>query len=284
MKKNFSIKKLEQNIKNNETFFQSNIIPIDALSKQRLYYKKISNISTTERNNESKEKINSFINSKFKYHKKLSINSPKIILDLCDKESVKYNGHISPKIPKIIFQNGDLPQYHGKNKPLYNNNITNKEKKYNYKKYNNKIIINNIFGINKENDMNYSNINYNGNFKQNKKINSNLIPKGKNNIKKRNNINNYSKQITHFALKKGNKNNNNYQYNNHSILGLISPRNNNEIVDKAVKKYYKSSNKNKELAEANVTLNNKKNSKVIFEQFNIKKMDDIKLEIFLKFL
>ena len=284
MKKIFSIKIPDQNISNNETFNQSIMIPIDTQRKKRLYYKKLSNLSMTDRNNESNEKINSYMNSKFKFHQKLNIKSPKIMLDLANKENMKFNGILSPRIPKIIFQNRDLTQSQVKKIPLDNNNIKNYDKKCHNKKYN-KIIINNIFGTNKEkeNDMNCTNINYNYKLRQSNKtknkVKSNGIPKSKNNIKKRNNIPNYSKQITHFALKKGNNNYNKMHHNNNSfILGFVSPRNNNEVIDSAIKKYYKSSNKKKELTESNISINSRKNSKTIFEKFNIKKNGQYKIQ------
>ena len=281
IKKIFSIKKTDQNISNNETFNKSIMIPIDTQRKKKLYYKKISNLSMTDRNNESNEKINSYLISKFKFYKKLNIKSPKIILDLGDKENMRFNGTLSPRIPKIIFHRGDLPQSQGKKIPIDNNNTANYDKKYECNKYN-KIIINNIFGMNKEkeNDMNCTNINYSYKFRKNNKIKnkvkSNGIPKSKNNIKKRNNMSNYSKQITHFALKKGN---NKFHYNNNSfILGLVSPRDNNEIINSTIKKNYKSSNKKKELTESNISMNSKKNSKIIFDKFNIKKNGQYKIE------
>ena len=264
MKKNFLIKLPNQNIKNNETFNES-IFPIEKLKQKQFYYNKLSNISTTDRNNESKEKLNSDMNSKFKYHKKLNIESPKIILDLGIKDNEKYKGHISPRIPKIIFGNGDWTLYHGKIVP-HSHMSDNVNKKYN-NKYN-KIIINNIFGINKEkeNDINYTNINYN--VKQNnkkKKSNNNLktneIPKS-NNIKKRNNLNNYSKQVTHFALHKFN--------NNSGILRRTSPKNNKEIINKTIQKYFISSNKDREINKTNVTNNSRKKSRTTFDKLNIK--------------
>ena len=264
MKKNFLIKLPEQNIKNNETFNES-LFPIEARKQKQFYYNKLSNISTTDRNNESKEKLNSDMNSKFKYHKKLNIESPKIILDLGIKDNEKYKGHISPRIPKIIFGNGDWTLYHGKIVP-HSHMSDNVNKKYN-NKYN-KIIINNIFGINKEkeNDINYTNINYN--VKQNnkkKKSNNNLktneIPKS-NNIKKRNNLNNYSKQVTHFALHKFN--------NNSGILRRTSPKNNKEIINKTIQKYFISSNKDREINKTNVTNNSRKKSRTTFDKLNIK--------------
>ena len=265
MKKNFLIKLPNQNIKNNETFNES-IFPIEKLKQKQLYYNKLSNISTTDRNNESKEKLNSDMNSKFKYHKKLNIESPKIILDLGIKDNEKYKGHISPRIPKIIFGNGDWTLYHGKIVP-HSHMSDNVNKKYN-NKYN-KIIINNIFGINKEkeNDINYTNINYN--VKQNNKkkksnnnVKTNEIPKS-NNIKKRNNLNNYSKQVTHFALHKFNN-------NNSGILRRTSPKNNKEIINKTIQKYFISSNKDREINKTNVTNNSRKKSRTTFDKLNIK--------------
>ena len=212
---NYCNKIIKKKIKNNETFNETEI-PLNTLRKKNLYYKK------------------------------LNIQTPRIYLDLAEKENnIRYNGHISPRIPKIIFQNGDITKYSGKNLSLYNNKVTNCEKKFNYKRYN-KIIINNIFEMNKE---------------------------------KENVINfNYSKQITNFALKKDNNNNskintnyNKYKYNNSIMLGLISPKNNNETINKTFNKYNKSPNKTKETTVLNITLNSKNNSKINLEQFNTKK-------------
>ena len=255
MKKNFSKKFFEQNIKNDETFNES-IIPLNSFRKKGLFYKKHIYSPTTDRNNEinEKEKITSpNTNSKFKYHKKLNIKSPKIILNLPEKENIIYNGHISPRIPKIIFQNDLSSQMRAK--PI--------EKNVNYKKYN-KIIINNIFDFHnkeKENDMN--NMNKSNLINKNKKKSINNIPKNKNNLNKRNN--NYSKQITHFALKKE-KNNNylpqntyqNYEKDNYNIsLGIYSPRNNNNndnIIRNSIKQYYKLSNNS--IRQTNNSFNN----------------------------
>ena len=250
MKKNFSKKFYEQNIKNNETFNES-IIPLNSFRKKGLFYKKHIHSPTTDRNKDinEKEKITSpNTNSKFKYHKKLNIKSPKIILNLPEKENIIYNGHISPRIPKIIFQN-DLSQF--QRKTMRPNPV---EKNFNYKKYN-KIIINNIFDFHnkeKENDMN--NMNNTNIINKNKKKSIKNIPKNKNNLNKRNI--NYSKQITHFALKKG-KNNNyipqntyqNYEKDKYNIsLGVYSPRNNinnnNISTRNSIKQYYKISNNN----------------------------------------
>ena len=190
-------KNMKNKIRSNETFNETEI-PLNTLRKKNLYYKK------------------------------LNIQTPKIFLDLDEKDTIKYNGHISPRIPKIIFQNGDIPKYSGKNFSLYNNKVTNCEKKFNYKKYN-KIIINNIFEMNKgkENNINLSNINNNSkqyrktNNKMKNKIKSNEVPKNKNS-KQRKYISNYTKQITNFALKKENSNYNKYKFNNSIINHLIT--------------------------------------------------------------
>jgi hypothetical protein len=211
-------------------------------------------------------------------------------LNLPEKEIIKYNRHISPKIPKIIFQNGDIPKYSGKNLSLYNNKVTNCEKKFNYKRYN-KIIINNIFEMNKdkENDINFTNINNDSkpnNKTKNKiknKTKNDEIPKNKN-MKQRKNLSNYSKQITNFALKKENSNYNKYKFNNSIMLGSISPRNNNQSISKTINKYYKSSNNTKETTVSDITLHSKNNSKINLKQFNPKKIVIIIMEIFLKFL
>ena len=254
LKKNFPDKYLEQNIKNNETFNDSIIIPLNTLRSNNLFQKKM---------------INSPSNSKFKYNKKINIQSPKIILNLPEKEIIKYNRHISPKIPKIIFQNGDIPSYPKKNTKKYN-----------------KIIINNIFEMNKdkENNMNCTNINNNINYNliknNNKKTNN--IPKGKNNLKTRNRISNYSKQIIHFALKKGNNYNNcirknTYENNkNDNIsLGFYSPRNNYNNKN-LLKKYYKLSNKSKEIGSNNNITKNTNDLKSKFYNLNIKNINQCK--------
>ena len=251
---NYCNKIIKKKIKNNETFNETEI-PLNTLRKKNLYYKK------------------------------LNIQTPRIYLDLAEKENnIRYNGHISPRIPKIIFQNGDITKYSGKNLSLYNNKVTNCEKKFNYKRYN-KIIINNIFEMNKdkENDINLTNINnYSrpNNRAKNKiknKTKNDEIPKNKN-MKQRKNLSNYSKQITNFALKKDNNNNskintnyNKYKYNNSIMLGLISTKNNNETINKTFNKYNKSPNKTKETTVSNITLNSKNNSKINLEQFNTKK-------------
>ena len=239
-------KNMKNKIKSNGTFNETEI-PLNTLRKKNLYYKK------------------------------LNIQTPKIFLDLNEKETIKYNGHISPRIPKIIFQNGDIPKYSGKNFSLYNNKVTNCEKKFNYKKYN-KIIINNIFEMNKgkENNINLSNINNNSkqyrktNNKMKNKIKSNEVPKNKNS-KQRKYISNYTKQITNFALKKENSNFNKYKFNNSIMLGSISPRNNNQSISKTINKYYKSSNNTKETTISDITLHSKNNSKINLKQFNPKK-------------
>ena len=112
--------------------------------------------------------------------------------------------------------------------------------------------------------MNYTNINYN---------NITNIPK---NIKKRNSMNNYTKQITHFALKKSNNGNNLKQYNNKEIFGLVSPRNNNDIINKTIQKYFISPNKTKEINLGNITMKSKNNTKINFQQFNIKNIAQYK--------
>ena len=106
MKKNFSMKFSKQNIKNNESFNES-LIPLNSLRKKALLYNKNINSPITDRSTYySNEKFNSFninnitnnTNSKFKYHKKLNIQSPKIILNLPENDIYNYNGHISPRI------------------------------------------------------------------------------------------------------------------------------------------------------------------------------------------
>ena len=288
MKKNFSIKFSKQNIKNNESFNES-MIPLNTLKKKSLLYKKSINSPITDRNTYgAKGKLNSNSNSKFKYHKKLNIQSPKIILNLPENDIYAYNGHISPRIPKIIFQSGNILQYSGQNIPRnpipkYQNN----PKKMNYRKYN-KIIINNIFEMNKnkENNMNFNNIINKKNMK--KLIND--IPKNKGTLKKRNSFCNYSKQITHFALQKGkNKNTNNKylpqqtqqkNYNNENILyELYSPRNNyknnntNNNTNSTIKSYYETTNKNKELlTDGNININSN------YEQYKTNRISKISLK------
>ena len=279
MKKNFSIKFSKQNIKNNESFNES-MIPLNTLRKKALLYKNSINSPITDRSTyDANEKLSTYntnnknnitnTNSKFKYHKKLNIQSPKIILNLPENDILTYKGHISPRIPKIIFQSSDIPQYQNSNiQKNPNPPYPNYPKKLNYKKYN-KIIINNIFEMNKnkENNMNFNNIINKNNMK--KLVNE--IPKNKGTLKKRNSFCNYSKQVTHFALQKSkNKNNNknnNYlpkhtlkqNYNDENILyGLCSPRNhyNNNDNTNTINFYYKTSNKNNELlTDGNININ-----------------------------
>ena len=288
MKKNFSMKFSKQNIKNNESFNES-LIPLNSLRKKALLYNKNINSPITDRSTYySNEKFNSFninnitnnTNSKFKYHKKLNIQSPKIILNLPENDIYNYNGHISPRIPKIIFQSSDIPRYTGQNQKI--------PKKISNKKYN-KIIINSLFETNKnkENNMNINNII--NNKKNNKKI-VNEIPKNKMSLKKRNSFCNYSKQITHFALQKNKNSNNNNKYlsqytqqqnyNDENILyELQSPRNNynyNNNTNSNIKNYYKTSNKNKELFnEGNICINNNINNN---EQYKTKRISKISLK------
>ena len=289
MKKNFSMKFSKQNIKNNESFNES-LIPLNSLRKKALLYNKNINSPITDRSTYySNEKFNSFninnitnkTNSKFKYHKKLNIRSPKIILNLPENDIYNYNGHISPRIPKIIFQSSDIPRYTGQNQKI--------PKKISNKKYN-KIIINSLFETNKnkENNMNINNII--NNKKNNKKI-VNEIPKNKMSLKKRNSFCNYSKQITHFALQKNKNSNNNNKYlsqytqqqnyNDENILyELYSPRNNynyNNNTNSDIKYYYKTSNKNKELfTDGNIDINNNINN--INEQYKTKRISKISLK------
>ena len=288
MKKNFSIKFSKQNIKNNESFNES-IIPLNSLRKKALLYNKNINSPITDRSTyDLTEKLNTYninnTNSKFKYHKKLNMQSPKIILNLPENDIYTYNGHISPRIPKINFQSGDIPQYScqniPRNPPSKNQNFP---KKMSNKKYN-KIIINNIFDMkkNKENNMNLNNI---INKKNMKKL-VNEIPKDKTSLKKRNSFCNYSKQITHFALqKRKNKNNSNkylpqytqqQNYNDENILyELYSPRNNynyNNNTNSTIKYHYKTSNKNKELfTDGNININNN-------DQYKTKRISKISLK------
>ena len=276
MKKNFSIKFSKQNIKNNESFNES-MIPLNTLRKKALLYKNSINSPITDRSTyDANEKLSTYntnnkniitnTNSKFKYHKKLNIQSPKIILNLPENDILTYKGHISPRIPKIIFQSSDIPQYSNSNIPKNPNPpYPNYPKKLNYKKYN-KIIINNIFEMNKnkENNMNFNNIINKNNMK--KLVNE--IPKNKGTLKKRNSFCNYSKQVTHFALQKSKNKNNNYlpqqtlqqNYNDKNILyGLCSPRNhynNNHDNTNTINFYYKTSNKNNELlTDGNININ-----------------------------
>ena len=288
MKKNFSMKFSKQNIKNNESFNES-LIPLNSLRKKALLYNKNINSPITDRSTYySNEKFNSFninnitskTNSKFKYHKKLNIQSPKIILNLPENDIYNYNGHISPRIPKIIFQSSDIPRYTGQNQKI--------PKKISNKKYN-KIIINSLFETNKnkENNMNINNII--NNKKNNKKI-VNEIPKNKMSLKKRNSFCNYSKQITHFALQKNKNSNNNNKYlsqytqqqnyNDENILyELYSPRNNynyNNNTNSDIKYNYKISNKNKELfTDGNIGINNNINNN---EQYKTKRISKISLK------
>ena len=290
MKKNFSMKFSKQNIKNNESFNES-LIPLNSLRKKALLYNKNINSPITDRSTYySNEKFNSFninnitnnTNSKFKYHKKLNIQSPKIILNLPENDIYNYNGHISPRIPKIIFQSSDIPRYTGQNQKI--------PKKISNKKYN-KIIINSLFETNKnkENNMNINNII--NNKKNNKKI-VNEIPKNKMSLKKRNSFCNYSKQITHFALQKNKNSNNNNKYlsqytqqqnyNDENILyELYSPRNNynyNNNTNSNIKNYYKTSNKNKELfTDGNIGINNNINNNNN-EQYKTKRISKISLK------
>ena len=293
MKKNFSMKFSKQNIKNNESFNES-LIPLNSLRKKALLYNKNINSPITDRSTYySNEKFNSFninninnitskTNSKFKYHKKLNIQSPKIILNLPENDIYNYNGHISPRIPKIIFQSSDIPRYTGQNQKI--------PKKISYKKYN-KIIINSLFETNKnkENNMNINNII--NNKKNNKKI-VNEIPKNKMSLKKRNSFCNYSKQITHFALQKNKNSNNNNKYlsqytqqqnyNDENILyELYSPRNNynyNNNTNSDIKYNYKTSNKNKELfTDGNIGINNNINNNNN-EQYKTKRISKISLK------
>ena len=289
MKKNFSMKFSKQNIKNNESFNES-LIPLNSLRKKALLYNKNINSPITDRSTYySNAKFNSFninnitnnTNSKFKYHKKLNIRSPKIILNLPENDIYNYNGHISPRIPKIIFQSSDIPRYTGQNQKI--------PKKISNKKYN-KIIINSLFETNKnkENNMNINNII--NNKKNNKKI-VNEIPK-KMSLKKRNSFCNYSKQITHFALQKNKNSNNNNKYlsqytqqqnyNDENILyELYSPRNNfnyNNNTNSNIKYYYKTSNKNKELfTDGNIGINNNINNNNN-EQYKTKRISKISLK------
>ena len=290
MKKNFSMKFSKQNIKNNESFNES-LIPLNSLRKKALLYNKNINSPITDRSTYySNEKFNSFninnitnnTNSKFKYHKKLNIQSPKIILNLPENDIYNYNGHISPRIPKIIFQSSDIPRYTGQNQKI--------PKKISNKKYN-KIIINSLFETNKnkENNMNINNII--NNKKNGKKI-VNEIPKNKMSLKKRNSFCNYSKQITHFALQKNKNSNNNNKYlsqytqqqnyNDENILyELYSPRNNynyNNNTNSNIKNYYKTSNKNKELfTDGNIGINNNINNNNN-EQYKTKRISKISLK------
>ena len=290
MKKNFSMKFSKQNIKNNESFNES-LIPLNSLRKKALLYNKNINSPITDRSTYySNEKFNSFninnitnnTNSKFKYHKKLNIQSPKIILNLPENDIYNYNGHISPRIPKIIFQSSDIPRYTGQNQKI--------PKKISNKKYN-KIIINSLFETNKnkENNMNINNII--NNKKNNKKI-VNEIPKNKMSLKKRNSFCNYSKQITHFALQKNKNSNNNNKYlsqytqqqnyNDENILyELYSPRNNynyNNNTNSNIKYNYKTSNKNKELfTDGNIGINNNINNNNN-EQYKTKRISKISLK------
>ena len=290
MKKNFSMKFSKQNIKNNESFNES-LIPLNSLRKKALLYNKNINSPITDRSTYySNEKFNSFninnitnnTNSKFKYHKKLNIQSPKIILNLPENDIYNYNGHISPRIPKIIFQSSDIPRYTGQNQKI--------PKKISNKKYN-KIIINSLFETNKnkENNMNINNII--NNKKNNKKI-VNEIPKNKMSLKKRNSFCNYSKQITHFALQKNKNSNNNNKYlsqytqqqnyNDENILyELYSPRNNynyNNNTNSDIKYNYKTSNKNKEVfTDGNIGINNNINNNNN-EQYKTKRISKISLK------
>ena len=289
MKKNFSMKFSKQNIKNNESFNES-LIPLNSLRKKALLYNKNINSPITDRSTYySNEKFNSFninnitnnTNSKFKYHKKLNIQSPKIILNLPENDIYNYNGHISPRIPKIIFQSSDIPRYTGQNQKI--------PKKISNKKYN-KIIINSLFETNKNKENNKNINNIINNKKNNKKI-VNEIPKNKMSLKKRNSFCNYSKQITHFALQKNKNSNNNNKYlsqytqqqnyNDENILyELYSPRNNynyNNNTNSDIKYNYKTSNKNKELfTDGNICINNNINNNN--EQYKTKRISKISLK------
>ena len=167
---NYCNKIIKKKIKNNETFNETEI-PLNTLRKKNLYYKK------------------------------LNIHTPRIYLDLAEKQNnIRYNGHISPRIPKIIFQNGDIPKYSGKNLSLYNNKVTNCEKKFNYKRYN-KIIINNIFEMNKdkENDINF--ININNDSKPNNKAKNKIKNKTKNDEIPKNKNSKYSNALKNIFQK-----------------------------------------------------------------------------------
>ena len=77
IKNNFSFKNMKKNFSKNNESFNESMIPLNTLKKKSLLYKKSINSPITDRNTYgAKGKLNSNSNSKFKYHKKLNIQSP----------------------------------------------------------------------------------------------------------------------------------------------------------------------------------------------------------------
>lgn len=273
-KKRILPQKTENNDINKTVVFKNNKKePI--LKKKKSFFLRNENLSITERNNDDikikiKKKLSPDNNNKIKYkflinnnnNNKAKINIPngrKFLLNLGPKDKITFstNGYISPRIPKINFQK-DYPTLNLTKKISFINPIIlrdiEKNNKLNHKNYN-KIKINRISDANnnKENDINYSNIN---------------IYRNKNNVMKRNKIlNNYKISNSSYIINSPKL----IQYDNN----LFTPRNNYDIINKNfIKRFYKSSIRKPELNKANITDINLKGNLYNFSNFEPNKIEN----------
>ena len=255
-KKDLSVKLYDSNNTRNKNNYTYNIPNSSKKNKSMKNYIK----SRIKKNNKMviNKNIKNILNqNNYKGSKKNLQNRLNLIINYNNQNIIK-TVNTSPKISNINLENGHISSIE-KSKYYINTNIDsekeninkNGQQKFDYKKWN-KIIINNIFEIEKKDDNECAkkgiedNIN---NFKNQKKIIDISIDKNKNkdkgNIIERNNIFNYCKKMSNLSLLR--KNNKNY-------IGQI-------LFELKSDQFMSQNNINNVIKKSNIHLNNNKNIK-----------------------